>query len=128
MAWVLAPGPLLLTTHSMEKKSSPLELLLDGTAQYSKINFELVKLKFIDQSSSVVSTLISRTFFAMAVALFSAMLTIAISFWLGELLGKIYYGFLVVAAFYGVVGVVLLIFHPAIKKRVAEFIILKMLN
>jgi hypothetical protein len=53
------------------------------------------------------------------------MLTIAISFWLGDVLGATYYGFLVVASLYGLIGIILFSCHTLIKERMANFIILQ---
>jgi hypothetical protein len=51
-------------------------------------------------------------------------LNLGLGFWLGEILGKIYFGFFVVAAFYGIIGIILHFFmHKSIKKLISNYII-----
>jgi hypothetical protein len=112
----------------MESNSSSIELLLSTVEQYNKTTFELLKLKSVAKSADVVSTLVSHLTLIIAVSLFALTFNIAISFWLGELFGKIYYGFLIVASFYALVGISLLFLHPTIKARVNNSIIMQMLS
>jgi hypothetical protein len=112
----------------MESNPSPIELLLSTVEQHNKTTFELFKLKSVAKSADVASTLISHLAVLVAVSLFALTLNIAISFWLGELLGKIYYGFLIVASFYALVGIILLFLHSTIKARLNNSIIMQMLN
>jgi hypothetical protein len=108
--------------------SSPIESLLAGAEQYHKTTLELLKLKSVDKTSDVASTIISRAVLAMVLSFFTITLTTACSFWLGDLLGKTYYGFLIVASVYGALGIILFLCHPMMKKRLANAIILQMLN
>ena len=62
----------------------------------------------------------------LSIAVFS--LNMALSLWLGELLGANYYGFLVVSLFYSLVAVVLFIVRTLIKSKVNDLIITQMLN
>jgi ABC-type dipeptide/oligopeptide/nickel transport system permease component len=112
----------------MEIKPGPLELLLTNTIEFNKTNLELLKLKSIDKTSDVASTILSRSLLTLAIAAFLFMLTIAISLWLGELMGKTYYGFLVIAGVYGVIGIILFLCHPYIKTHTSNSIIIQMLN
>ena len=112
----------------METNSNRIELLLASAEQYNKANLELLKLKSIDKTADVASTIFSRALLTLALFIFTIMLTMAISFWLGELLGATYFGFLAVASVYGTIGIILFVCHTLIKKRMANFIILQMLN
>jgi hypothetical protein len=112
----------------MESKSSMFEPLVERAEQYGRTSIELVKLKLIDKTADVSSTLISRLFAVLVISFFVLTLNIAIALWLGELLGKNYYGFLIVAAFYGICGIVFWSLHPAIKARVNNYIIAQILN
>jgi Na+/melibiose symporter-like transporter len=61
--------------------------------------------------------------------LFILMVSVGIAFWLGNFMGKKYYGFLCVGGFYGLAGVVLYFFlHSWIKERVNNSIIRQMLS
>lgn len=112
----------------MEAKENFIEPLLERAEQFSKTSFELLKLKSIDKTADVGSSLTSRFLLVIVLSLFALTLNIAIALWLGDLLGKNYYGFLVVAAFYGLIGIVLYFTHPLIKARVNNSIIKQMLN
>jgi hypothetical protein len=110
----------------METKSESIDLLLTSAEEFSKTNLELLKLKSIDTTADVGSTLFSRLLLILAICLFLLTLTIAISFWLGELFGKVFYGFFIVACIYGVIGIVLFIMHPKVKARVGNALIVQM--
>jgi ABC-type transport system involved in cytochrome bd biosynthesis fused ATPase/permease subunit len=61
--------------------------------------------------------------------LFALVLNIGIALWLGELLGKNYYGFFIVAVFYLLSAIVLHFFlHNWIKKPVSNLIITQALQ
>jgi len=56
-------------------------------------------------------------------SLFTLVFNIGIALYLGELLGKMYYGFFIVAAFYLIGGIVFHLFmHKWIKKPLSELI------
>ena len=80
LVWVFAPGPLLLKKDYMETNSNRIELLLASAEQYNKANLELLKLKSIDKTADVASTIFSRALLTLALFIFTIMLTIAISF------------------------------------------------
>jgi hypothetical protein len=112
----------------MEAKTNLLEPLFERAEEFSKTSLELIKLKSIDKTAAVTSTLISRLYLIVALSLFALTLNIAVALWLGDLLGKDYYGFLIVASFYGLIGIVLFSVHPLIKKRINNSIISQLLN
>jgi hypothetical protein len=110
----------------METSAESIDLLLARAEEYGKINLELLKLKSIDKAADVGSTLFSRLLLFLAICLFFETITIGISFWLGELMGKVFYGFFIVAFIYGIIGIILFLIHPKIKARVSNEIIIKM--
>jgi hypothetical protein len=112
----------------MEPKTNFIEPLFDKTEAYAKTSFELLKLKALDKTADVTSTLISRSLFVIVISFFAFTLNIAIALWIGDLLGKNYYGFLIVSAFYALAGIVLLILHPFIKTRTINTIIRQLFN
>ena len=112
----------------MEAKDNFIEPLLERAEAFGKTSFELLKLKSIDKTADVGSTLTSRFLLVIILSLFALTINIALALWLGDLLGKNYYGFLVVAAFYGLIGIILYFIHPLIKARVNNSIIKQMLN
>jgi len=112
----------------METTTSSLEPLLERVEEYGKTTLELFKLKSLDKTATVASAFISRLVLTGVIILFVFTLTAAAALWLGDELGKNYYGFLILGAFYGLVGIVLSFIHPFIKKRVTNSIIKQVLN
>lgn len=111
-----------------QPKTQILEPLFERTEAYAKTSFELLKLKALDKTADVTANLISRSLFVIVVSFFAFLLNIAIALWLGDMLGKAYYGFLIVAACYALVGIILLMAHPSIKKRAGNAIIRELFN
>jgi fatty acid desaturase len=113
----------------MEDNVKLIESLLEKATEYGKTSLELIKLRTLDKTANVISTFIPNSFVFISVASFMLFINIAIAFWLGEILGKVFYGFLVVAAFYGFLGIVLHFFlHNYFKKRIRDSIIKLLLN
>ncbi len=112
----------------MESKEKLIEPLLEKAARFGKTSIELMKLKAVDKLAGVTAVLVSRSIFWLVLSFFTVFLNIAAALWLGTLLGQPYYGFLVVAAFYGIIALVLLLVHPFIKTRVSNSVITQMLN
>jgi len=98
--------------------------LLDKAEEYSRTSIELFKLKTLDVTSDFLSLLISRLIVVVFLLIFFFILTIGAALWLGDLLGKASYGFFIIAAFYGIIGLIL--YYPMggyIKRRLSDFII-----
>ena len=113
----------------MDTQPTNLESLFEKAEAYSIRSLELVKLKSVERISEVASWVTSRLGVVITISLFAFSLNIGIALWLGELLGKIYYGFFIVAAFYLLVGLVLHLFlHQWIKKPLGDLIIKKALQ
>ena len=103
----------------MNDKPNHIELLLENVADYGETSFELLKLKALDKSSDIVSTIVPVLIVFVLVTLFFCFASVSVALWLGELLNKVYYGFSVIAAFYGIVGFVI---HFCFRKRLKRFI------
>lgn len=113
----------------MTDQSTPIETLLEKAEDYSKTTIELFKLNAIDKSADVLSSLISRTVVILAMTLFILIANIGLALWLGELLGKSYFGFFVIAAFYGFVAIMLKLFrHRWLKTSISNTIIRQLLK
>ncbi|HEV8515324.1 MAG TPA: hypothetical protein VGQ59_18705 [Cyclobacteriaceae bacterium] len=111
----------------MNDIATPIETLFEKAENYSKTSLELFKLTAIDKSADVVSSLVVRFSIFMVGVVFMLVINIGIAMWLGELLGKPYYGFFVVAAFYAMVTTLLYVFrHEWIKTPVSNSIITQM--
>ena len=112
----------------MDTTLNAIEPLLERAEQYGNTTFQLFKLKSLQKTSAVTSSLVSRLFLVITLSLFAFSLTTAIALFIGDLLGQNYYGFLIVAGFYALIGLVLYFIHPFIKTRINNSIITQLLN
>ncbi len=110
--------------HNMETPADSIESLFERAEAYGRTTYELSKLKLLETTNIVVTSLIARLSVILMVSMFSFVLSIAVALWLGDVLGKSYYGFFIVAGFYFLAGVVLHFFlHRWVKKPISELII-----
>lgn len=108
----------------MKNRAVLVETLYEKVELYGKTSYELAKLKSLETSTKVVSSLITRISIILVFSLFAMVLNIGIALLLGDLLGKAYYGFFIVAAFYLLSGIVLQFFlHQWIAKPVGNLMI-----
>ena len=113
----------------MEDNNKLLESLLEKATDFGKTSFELVKLKTLDKSTDIVSSLVPNSIVFVLIVTFMLFLNLGLALWLGDILGKIFYGFFVVAAFYILAGIVIHFFmHKWIKKLVGNYFIKLMLK
>ena len=100
----------------MDEQSGLIESLIEKGEQYGKTTLELLKLKTLDKSADVVSNLVSWLIVFIFAVLFFLILNIGVALWLGELLGKSYYGFFVVSGFYALLALIFGIFRKQLIK------------
>jgi len=112
----------------METTTSSIEPLLQRAEEYGKTTLELLKLKSLDKVATVAAAMISRLILISILVFFVFTLTVAVALWLGEVLGKNYYGFLVVASFYALLAIILFLIRPLIKTGVNNSIVKQLLN
>jgi hypothetical protein len=106
-----------------------IESLLERATEYGKTSFELVKLKAFDKTSDVVSSFIPHSVVFVVIVSFLLFLNLGLAFWLSEILGNTFNGFFVVAAFYGIAGIILHFFlHKWIKGLIRNYIIKQLLK
>ena len=84
----------------MEENDKLLESLLERAAEYGITSFELLKLKALDKSTDILSSLIPLSVVIILFIIFLLFLNLGLALWFGELLGKTFYGFFIIAAFY----------------------------
>jgi len=113
----------------MEDNTKLLESLLERATEYGKTSFELIKLKTIDKTTDVVSSLVPHSVVFVLIASFMLFLNLGLALWLGDILGKPFYGFFVVAAFYFLASIIIHFFvHNWIKKLVGNYFIKRVLK
>jgi hypothetical protein len=112
-----------------ENTLGALGTLLERVEEYGKTTLELFKLKTVDKLSDAISSFASRIIAVVFFVMFFILASIGLSVWLGELLGKIWLGFLLVAGFYGLIGIVLFfMLHNPVKKQISNMIIKQILK
>ena len=113
----------------METPAQAIEGLFEKIEAYSVSSFEVSKLKTLETATLVVSSLLSRLAVMVVFMLFVLFVNIGIAFYLGDLLGRYYIGFLIVSGFYFIAGIVLHFFlYRWIKKPLSDFIITQVLQ
>lgn len=101
-----------------------LEMLWEKTEQYAKTSLELYKLKAIDKTTDVFASLATRIVIFTILAVFFLLLTIGLALYLGDILGKSYYGFFAVAGFYAIIAIILFIIRrPWLEDTFNNYII-----
>jgi hypothetical protein len=109
----------------MEEEKSHVEVLMEKTGDYARKKVELYKLKIVDKSADVVSTIAADITIISILILFVLIINIGLALWLGELLGKNYYGFFCVAGFYALSGVIFYTFRDKLIKHPVRNSIIK---
>lgn len=113
----------------MSNIATPIETLFEKAENYSKTSLELLKLTAIDKSADAASSLAVRLVIFMVIAIFTLVANIGAALWLGEQLGKSYYGFFAVAIFYLIVAILLYLFRNEwIKTPISNSIIASMMK
>jgi fatty acid desaturase len=113
----------------MEDNKKLIESLLEKVTDYSITTLELAKLKALEKTSDVVSSMLPRVFICALIATFLLFISVGFAVWLGEILGKICFGFFLVGAFYGLAGIIIHFFmHDWLKKMVRNNFIKQLLK
>ena len=112
----------------MEEIIKQIEILFEKAVEYGRTTIELAKLKAIDRISDIAASIIAKIVAGAILLLFLLFASVGLSLWLGEVLGKVYLGFLAVAALYGLFAILAHLFvNKWIKKLICNFIIKKTL-
>jgi hypothetical protein len=103
--------------------------LIDKSKDYLDTKIELTKLKTIDKSADVLSTVIVMVTMIFVGALFLIFVSIALAIWIGSLLGAYHYGFFIIGGFYAIILLIIYIQREKwIKVPIANGLINKMLK
>jgi hypothetical protein len=113
----------------MQNKPNALGDLLESVDDYLETRIDLLKLKTVDKSSDIISSLASGLVILVIITFGIILLNIGLSIWLGNLMGHMGYGFFVVGGFYTVLAIVLFGFKRKwLKGPFNDMIVKKMLN
>ncbi|MBW8324422.1 MAG: hypothetical protein K0M50_06635 [Prolixibacteraceae bacterium] len=109
----------------MENNTNLIEALLEKTVDYGKVSLELARLKALDKTTDVASSLVTQMVVVTVLLSFLFFLNFGLAVWLGKLLGEIYFGFFVVAGFYALTTIFIHLFLRKWIKRIAANTIIK---
>ena len=110
----------------MENNTTTIEKLIEKAEIYSKTTLELCKYEAVYKSADIFSNLAVKLAITIVVVMFLLFANIGLAFFLGDYLGEIYYGFLVIGTFYLFIAILLYIFKDEwIRNPVSNFIISK---
>jgi len=108
----------------MEDNVKLIESLLEKAGDLGKTSLELAKLKVLDKTSDIVSSILPEMAMYALLAAFMFFFNLGLAFWLGEVLGKTFLGFLVVAVFYAFSGLIFFLFLKKwLKTLIRNYII-----
>jgi hypothetical protein len=113
----------------MEEQETVVESLVENVEQYTATTIELAKLKSILKTSDVLSG-IATTLVLIVLAFMTVLfLSIGAGLWLGEVIGSVFGGFLLVGGFYAVTGTfIFLLRKRLVKEPIANSIINNMID
>lgn len=94
-----------------------LENLTDNLKEYLMLNINILKLEATSHVSSIGSSFVSSMIIGIASLLFLFSLSIGLGFYLSALLGDLYSGFALVAAFYFLVAIILYFVRKKLIER-----------
>lgn len=111
------------------KELNSVESLFRQVGDYVETRGELFKLTAVDNASALLSTAAARVAVYVIASRTVLLLSIAAGFLLGEWLGKISYGFFVVAAAFALAGILVYLWRDKwVKDPVARLVITKALG
>jgi hypothetical protein len=94
-----------------------IEELTEGLKLYINTNVELIKLELTERSSMIGAGLISNMLLGLACALFVLFISLGAGFYLSALLGNNYSGFAIIAGFYLLLVLILMIGQKKLIER-----------
>jgi hypothetical protein len=101
---VSAANGVPIAEHATPTPKDKVGLLVQHAQAYTQTSIELLKLKSVAALTTVVNDLIKRACAVLAFSVAGLLLTIGAAQWLGELLGRTYYGYFVDAGVYLLLG------------------------
>lgn len=123
-----SPQNSILADH-IEEKTALVELLIERATDYGKTSYQLIRLKVLSKTSDAISTLLPRMLVGVLVMAFLLFASLGLADWLGEVLGKPYYGSFVVAGAYALIAMFVAVFlHRRLTRMISNFIIFKVLQ
>lgn len=109
----------------MDDTSLNISALFEKITDLGKTSIELIKLKAIDKTAQVASSLIALIVFWIFGSLVFVLLNIGAALLLGSALGSAAYGFIALAAFYSLIALLYKVFLSKLTQRSIQNFIIK---
>ncbi len=106
-----------------------MKALFEKAEQYIRTSIELLKLKAIDKAADMISSIVSGLALVIFLFFFVFIVSIGLALYFGDMLGRTYLGFFIVAGFYLLLGILIKVFgHTWLKIPVFNAIVKKTLK
>lgn len=92
----------------MEKVSPQIDEVIDEVKEYVNVSLDLYKLKATEKGAMIASTAIINILLGAFAAMALLFVSFAAAYAIAEMTGKIYLGFLAIAGFYALIGLLIL--------------------
>ena len=113
----------------METTSLNIDGLFEKAGDYLEDRVELLKLQAVNSSSELVSSISSKLIMAGFLIFFIVLLNVGLSLLIGDALGKLYYGFFIMAGFYLLIAIILIAFGDKwLKEPIGNFIVRQLIK
>jgi hypothetical protein len=113
----------------MEKTRILLQDLVEKAETYTKSSIEITKLRVVKTTADMAGALISHVVLLVVLTSALLLLNVGVSLYVGECIGSISKGFLLVSVFYLIIAILTFFFlQRIIHAPVARYVIRKLLN
>ena len=113
----------------MENITATIEDLANRAEVYGKTTLELLKCNAVSSTADIFSSLAVKIAISIVAAMFLLFVNIGLAFYMGEILGEVFYGFFAVSLIYFLLAIILYLGRNSlIKTPASNFIISKMNN
>ncbi len=113
----------------MKQDVNAIESLLEKGGEYGKTSYELVRLNIVGHAAHLGSLFITQLIVKAFFLCFLLFGNLGIALWIGDMLGKSFYGFFILATFYGLAALILHFLAQKWMRRIFnDYLIRQMLN
>jgi hypothetical protein len=108
----------------MKDDPTTIDTLFDRVKEFSIAYAELLKLKAIDLAGEFISTILPDAVFSALILIVLLFISLGLAFWIGEITGRVYIGFLLVGGIYLLIGMISrLFFRDWFRKRIQNYFV-----
>jgi hypothetical protein len=113
----------------MEDNIRLIEKLLERVVDYGKTSAELLKLKALEKASLAFSSMVLHSLTTILIGSSMLFLNLGLAFWIGDITGKLHYGFLIVGGLWFLITMIVYLFMQKwILKVLRNYIIKHLLK